>query len=236
MALRQDPVNFTLLALTVVFIPNITQNIGMVMNESSAISSLLQSSGTLFTVLLAMLLLREKLGVSQYLGIMLGLLGSILLATNGLHELSGGTFVGNMLVLLSAVSYSISSIVSKKTLARHSPSITVVWVTILGSIMLLPCGLFEHQGTISGKGWLLVLGLAIMPNFIALILWYAVLEHTLVSRMAVAIYLIPVIALVLSYFLLGEMLTIPLLVYAGMIVAGVIAANIKLPRNNGLVW
>jgi drug/metabolite transporter (DMT)-like permease len=239
-ALRDDTLLFVLLGLTTVAIPNISQNLGMVLNKSSSISGILQSSGPIYTVILAVLLLHERMGARQYFGLAFGLLGSILLATNGFQSFSGGTFLGNMLVIVSAVSYSFSSILGKKALAAHKPPMIIAWSLILGGLMTVPPALTERFAFPPGNAWLIIIGLAILPSFLAYIMWYGVMEYTPVSRLTISIYLVPVLTIIFSYLLLNEMLSPLSALFAAMIIAGVIVANVpgkgdkrKSPKNSG---
>jgi len=225
-SLRRDWRLLLLLALTTVTLPNIAQNLGMERNQSSSISSILQSSGPLFTVILAMLFLKDRMNWWQWTGMGLGLFGSVLLATNGLQMFGGGTFEGNMLVMFSAITYAFATIFGKRLLGRNRPSTVVGWSNIIGAILLFPPTLVEGCPIpATSSAWLNILGLALLSSFIAYVLWYKVMEYTPVSRLIVTIYLIPVIAVGLSIWWLGERLDAMQVLYAALIIAGVAIAQ-----------
>jgi drug/metabolite transporter (DMT)-like permease len=226
-ALKEDYVIFILIAFTSVALPNLTQNLGMSMNNESSVSSILQSSGPIYMVILAMIFLKERMGTLQYFGLVLGLVGSVLLATNGLSMMSGGTFTGNMLIMCSAVSYAVASVMGKNALKRHNPMIVISWTTIIGSVMLVPPVFAEPLAFPSANGWIIIITLSVTSSFLAYILWYTVMAYTDVSRLATTVYLIPVMTIGLSYWLLNERLSMEAIVFSAMIIAGVIAASIE---------
>ena len=225
-ALKDDYVIFILIALTSVALPNLTQNLGMSMNNESSVSSILQSSGPIYMVILAVIFLKERMGTLQYFGLVLGLAGSVLLATNGLSMLSGGTFTGNMLIMCSAVSYAVASVMGKNALKRHNPMIVISWTTIIGAAMLVPPVFAEPLAFPSANGWILIIALSVTSSFLAYILWYTVMAYTDVSKLATTVYLIPVMTIGLSYWLLNERLSMEAIVFSAMIIAGVVAASI----------
>jgi drug/metabolite transporter (DMT)-like permease len=180
----------------------------------------------LFTVILAMLFLKERMNWWQWAGMGLGLFGSVLLATNGLRMFGVGTFEGNMLVMFSAITYAFATIFGKRLLGRNKPSTVVGWSNIIGAVLLFPPALVEGCPIpATSSAWLDILGLALLSSFIAYVLWYKVMEYTPVSRLIVTIYLIPVIATGLSIWWLGERLDAMQALYAALILAGVAIAQ-----------
>lgn len=222
--LKQDWRFFFALGLVGITFPNILQNYGMTFT-SAHLSSIIQSSGPIFTILLAVLLLKEPLGKNKALGTVIALSGSILLVTGGGINLKDSTLIGNILVLLSAISYASSSIMSKKILEKYEP-LTVATISIfLGTIILAIFMTLEAPGekvpSISLYNWYIILVLALLPGSLALLIWYIILRTTEVSRIILFIYLIPVFASVISYFWPREEIKLTTIIFAFLIVCGV---------------
>ncbi len=226
--LREDWKFFLCLGIIGIVLPNILQNYGMRWTDAS-ISSIIQSSGPIFTILLAVLFLREPLGVNKVLGTALALSGAILLVTEGGGRFTGSTFIGNFLVLMSAVSYSFSSVLSKKMLEKHGPVTIALLSMVIGTLILAVLSIFEspqeHMAQISAYHWLIVVILALLPGTLALLIWYKILRTTEVSRLILFIYLIPVFATAISYFMLEEIITLNTVLFALLIVCGVMIAQ-----------
>jgi len=233
-SLKTDWRALLLLSLTTVTLPNIFQNLGMERNQSSSISSILQSSGPLFTVILAMMILKERMEWYQWIGLGIGLFGSILLATDGLAVFSGGTFEGNTLVMLSAISYAFATIIGKQLLHRNEPSSVVSWSNIIGALFLYPPALMEGCPIpMSTSAWMNILGLALFSSFLAYVIWYKLMKYMTVSKLIITVYLIPVITVGLSYWWLGEILTLNQICFATLIIAGVVIAQYSVRGSEG---
>jgi len=103
-SIRDDIHLFIALGLAGVTLPTVLQNYGM-MHTTAYMSSILQSTGPAFTVLLAAYFLKEKLTWYKATGIIIASIGTYLALD--IHFSSLGSSIGNTLVLLSAVSYAV---------------------------------------------------------------------------------------------------------------------------------
>ncbi len=226
--LKEDFWFFLSLGVVGITLPNIFQNYGMTMT-SAHISSIIQSSGPVFTIIMAVLLLKEPLGINKILGTTIAIMGTILLVTGGGLDLTDSTFIGNFLVLMSAISYSISAIISKRILERYEPMKVATLSTFLGTVILALFLVFESPASeipsISLEYWLLIIVLALLPGSLALLIWYEILKDTDVSQLILFIYLIPVFATAISYFWPGEIISPTTIFFAFLIVCGVMIAQ-----------
>jgi drug/metabolite transporter (DMT)-like permease len=234
--LKEDWKFFFVLGLVGITLPNILQNYGMIWTTAS-LSSIIQSSGPIFTILLAVIFLHEPLGINKVLGTTLALSGAILLVTEGGVKFTGSTFLGNFLILMSALSYSISSIMSKKILEKHGPLTIAILSMVIGTAILAIFSIFESPQEyilqLSLYHWFIVVILALLPGAIALLIWYVVLRTTEVSRLILFIYLIPVFATIISFFWLGEVITISTVFFAFLIVCGVMITQFEKINKRG---
>jgi drug/metabolite transporter (DMT)-like permease len=193
-----------------VTIPNIAQNIGM-QYTSASLSTLIQSVGPVFTVALAIIILKETATPYKILGTILALSCAILLIFQQGIDFQNITMYGNVLQLITAVSYGINGLFGKMAVDKITPIVLVGWSMFVGSIILFPISIVTESQTwvhsISTQG-LYVLGfLTLFPALIATLLWYIVLKKQEVSRQILFIYLLPFFAIIFSYFLLGEVIS-----------------------------
>lgn len=232
--LKEDFLFFLCLGLVGITLPNIFQNYGMTMTQSH-VSAIIQASGPVFTIILAVLILKESLGRNKVLGTMIALSGTLLLVSGSGSDMFGATSFGNFLVLMSAISYAVSSILSKKILHKYNPLSAATMSMFLGTIVLIVLMIFESPvqkvPLISAEGWIIILILAVLPGAIALLIWYIILKTTEVSRIILFIYLIPIFAAVISYVWLKEEILVSTLLFGFLIICGVAIAQYE-KRNN----
>ena len=218
---------FLLLGIFTIFIPNVSQNIGMQYTTAST-SSIIQSSTPIFTIILAFIFLKESKNFSKIIGTVIAMIGVILLVSGGKIEM-GGTTYGNILILVSCISYAISGVILKRGLMEIKASHLLCFETLFGFVFLFFSTLmFENVYTIATFDvytWFLIAILAIFASGIAAILYYVVLIDTELSQLIVFVYLIPLFAVVFSYFMLGETVSLQILFFAALIISGVVIAQ-----------
>lgn len=217
---RINAKKFVILGIVSVTLPTIFQNIGLQYTQAH-ITGFLQSTGPLYTVILAFAFLKEKINIYKIFGIFLGLTGLYFI----ISPQGGGDFYGNVLVLFSAICYSIGGIIAKDLLNHGTKPIQIIaFSSIFGTIFLFPLTFFEKI-SISSASYKYILFLAVFTTFLAYLLWYSAMEKIEVSKLSFYVYLIPLFSLIFSSLLLGEEIK-PLTVIAGfVVVAGVAIAQ-----------
>jgi len=217
-------------------VPNTLQNIGMLMmdpSSTSSLASLIQGIGPVFTIFLAWILLKERMGIWKVLGLVITIPCTIFLTTYSGEGLSftSDDAIGGFLNLLTAVSYSISGILLKTALNRKADPVALLGMnSLLATIMLLPLitilwitGVEEHIGAfnISLESGLSLIYLSVCVYAVAAIIFYKVLRSGELSKLIFFVFLLPLFSVFLGYLLLGERLE-PLQILAGLILlAGV---------------
>jgi len=211
---------FALLGIFGVTLPTIFQNIGL-QYTSSYITGFLQSTGPIYTVILAYLFLGEKINAYKITGIFLAFIGIYFMMQPG----AGGDIFGNILVLSSAICYSIGGIIAKSFINKGYEAFSVIALSsILGTFFLLPALPFENL-SMSNESIKYALFLAIFTTFIAYLLWYAAMEKMEISKLSFFTYLIPVFSLISSHILLNEEIKIAAIIAGFIAVMGVAIAQ-----------
>jgi len=224
-SIRDDIPLFIALGLVGVTMPTVLQNYGM-MRTTAYMSSILQSTGPVFTVLLAAYFLKEKLTWYKTAGIIIASAGTYLALD--IHFSSLGSSVGNALVLLSAVSYAVGGIIAKTCLNRgYKPVQILMLSSLFGTAVLIVVTPFSGNISLgfSAETWGLILFLAVVSTFLPYTLWYAAMEKTELSRLSFFVYLIPVFATIFSYFMIGERITWLAVLAAAIIITGITIAQ-----------
>jgi len=224
-SIRDDIYLFVALGLVGVTLPTILQNYGM-MRTTAYMSSILQSTGPAFTVLLAAYFLKERLTWYKAAGIIIASVGTYLALD--IHFSSLGSSVGNALVLLSAVSYAVGGIIAKTCLNRgYKPVQILMLSSLFGTAFLIAITPSSESISLgfSVETWGLIVFLAVVSTFLPYTLWYAAMENTEVSHLSFFVYLIPVFATIFSYVMLGERITWMAVLAAVIIMTGITIAQ-----------
>lgn len=196
-------------------------------------SGVINTSIPVATLLIAILLGRERATIGKLAGIGLSLSGVLYLIAHSGMSMSGGVAAGDLLTLANALSYSFFLVISKPILSRHSSqAITAlllgygaVGITLLGGVELARADL----GSVPANVWGWAAFVVLFATVGAYMLNAWALKRVDSSLVALFIYVQPVIASTLAVALLGETITPHLIVAAALIFAGVFVALISRP-------
>lgn len=208
------------LALTQTFLQYFFYYIGLA-HVSGTKGSIMNSMGTLFTVVFGMLYFKNRPDIQKILGVAVGMAGVLTACFSGI----GGavSLRGEGALLLSAVFIAIGNIINKRAAEKLDPALVTGCHLGLGGLLLLLVGVFMG-GSISVSDWKTVLLLAYMV-FISAAgfgIWSYLLKHEPVEKVAVFMFLTPVFGTILSEAVLGESLGLAVFVALGMVCAGIV--------------
>lgn len=209
-----------------VFLHHTSLNYGQQFVTAGA-SSVLAQSAPLFSVLIAFFCLKERVSLWRWSCVLLGLLG-VLVVIWGDHEV-GNIDPRGLLLLLAAVSWSLYFAIQKHYAHRYSPLTMACYMVWGGTLMLcvnLP-GLSSAVVQAPLPENLAVLVLGIFPSALAYLAWGYVLKHVEVSRASVAMYLIPPVAMMMAATLLGEHITLQVVLGGVIVLASVAAISLE---------
>ncbi len=164
---------------------------------------------------------RERLTGRKGAALVAGMVGVLVLLEVDRFALDARYLAGDLLILANAVCYGLYVALSGRVMARNDPLGATAVVFLAGSVGILLYGADDLlRAPFSALGpadfWRMayvVVGATVVTYFLNL--W--ALKHTYASRVALYIFLQPVVATVLSVLLLGEPVTWRLAV-AGLLV------------------
>ncbi len=198
----------------------------------AGVASLIVTSNPVFTALLSRLVLAEPLTRQKIFGILVAFAGFLIVlfwggpdATFDLHNM-----LGVLITLFGPSAWALYTILSKPYLKRCPPTQFAGIVTIIGALPAMPLLLYDHKifGDVTRFGpsqWLATLVTTGLALVLAYTLWYRGLRVLQPTQVAIYIYMVPVFGVFGSWLLLGERITIFLLVGGLTILAGVILTN-----------
>jgi drug/metabolite transporter (DMT)-like permease len=203
----------------------------VVLNEAerrvdAGTASMLVNVGPILIALLAGLLLAEGFPRGLFGGIAIAFAGVVVIAfATSEQGIAAGW--GSLLCVVAALAYSGAVVVQKPLLARVS-ALQVTWLACtVGALACLPFApaLTRELGPAesSAIGWVVYLGA--VPTAIGFLTWAYALARTTAGRMGTTTYLVPPVAILLGWAILGE--TPPSLAYIGgaLCLAGVVFAR-----------
>lgn len=164
-------------------------------------------SGAFFSVLIASLIFKqEKLTFKKIFACVIGFLGILIMNFDGL-SLNGGVLdlMGVGFVLLSTVSSSFSSVLTKKYSAYESPVVISGYQFMVGGLFMAIIGFsFGGRVYIDSVGGALDLVYLALLSAIAYSLWGILLKHNPVSRVTVFNFMTPIFGVLLTILFLPD--------------------------------
>ena len=184
-------------------------------------SALICSQIPLFALVGSVLLRQERLTGRKVAGLMAGMVGVMILLEVDRFRLDARYLTGDLLTLANAVCYGFYVALSGRVMRRHDPMGATTAVFIFGAAGILLYGGVDlvraPLGDLPGHIWLamayVVVGATVITYFLNL--W--ALKHTHASRVALFVFLQPVVATLLSVVLLSEPVTWRLVAAGGLV-------------------
>lgn len=189
-----------------------------------------------FTLLVAVLLRQETASAWKVGGLMVSFAGVLLLVVGSGLDLGLHTLVGNLLVVLNALSYSVYLVLSRPALARHDPLTLLAWVFLFGFLEMLlvaapTLGGIDWAG-FTPTSWAALAYVLVGATLLTYGLNAWALRHASASRVANFVYLQPLFGASFAWLLLDEQVTLKTLAAGALILAGVaIALRARPPKR-----
>ena len=187
------------------------------------------------TAALAAVVLHERLGRNQILGLAIGLVGSILIVAfgdSGIGGDGGNVRIGAMFALGGVTAGAISGVLSRKYAPRHRTTELATPMFISGAVVAVAAGLIFQDIDLSGvnsTSWVVLIALGVGSTFLPFFATLFASRHTSAARVALTGYLAPVVGVVAGVVLLGEVLTMPIIIGAVFALVGVAVAGRSRP-------
>jgi len=174
-------------------------------------SSLVLTSGPLFTLLILAAMGTERLHVRQIAGTVAAFAGIVLFLSDKFAAGFARAGAGDLMLLLAAAMFSLYTVVVRPLTERYGPILVLAWTLVFGAppMMLItlpamldaPAHVFT-PAVIAGLVWAMV-----VSAFLGWLVWTWVNVARGVARSAPLMYLMPPIAGVTAWLTLGETFT-----------------------------
>lgn len=190
-------------------------------HTTAIVSQTLYAAVPIIAALASFLILGASISRKKILGVLFGFIGVliIVLVPSFREPADGiGTILGNILVLVAVVSYSLYTVYSKKLHKKYSPlvvTMAMVVTTFIIQTLLIPFEVSSYAGMwneITVKSLIGLLYAGLIGTVLYFILYQKVIKKASPLVASMVFYLQPVFSFVWAFFLLGERLTLSLVI------------------------
>jgi drug/metabolite transporter (DMT)-like permease len=165
----------------------------------------------IWSAVLAMLMLKERLSGMKVAGLMVGLVGALVVMTRGHLDLSRFALPatrGDLLILASTVNWALYSVLGHRTIRRVGPARATAASMLCGWLLLAPLFVvnagWRDYSRLSPTGWAALLFLGLFCSGLGYLFWYGALERLEATRVAAFLYLEPLVTMAAAVALLHE--------------------------------
>lgn len=195
-------------------------------------AAIIMTCNPILVLIIASILIKEKITVTKIIGISLGLAGAVGLILNKASiEINDSNLIGDLFIFLNATSYAIYLVTVKPLMERYKPLTVIKWVFLFGAAIVIPFG-WEEFREINWEGfnasvWLSFLFVVIGTTFFAYLFNIYGLKRLNPSTVSTYIYSQPLIASFVALALQKDELNLIKIVATLLIFSGVYLVSLK---------
>jgi drug/metabolite transporter (DMT)-like permease len=184
----------------------------------------------IFMAILGFVFYKEKVTFLQFAGIVVAIVGLLLLIGKGdITNIGLIENQGDLLVLGSAFTWGVYSMVNKKISLSYSPLMTILYLFLMMAVIIIPFNLnsetINSVSKLSLISWTWILFLGIFCSGIAYVIWAQALRDMESAKVGAFLYFEPLVTVVAAWFFLREEITL-LMIFSGLLItAGVFIVN-----------
>jgi len=188
-------------------------------------AALLYATTPVWVYILGLLKKEESLSLSKSIGILIALVGVLIFFAEKGLKFNFEYLWGDLLILIAVWCWAAYTIYGRPLVQRRGAVNTTALSLLIGSAIYLPIGIplassFDYA-KVTPVAWSGVLYTAALTSVALYSLWYWIVARIEPSRAAVFMNLQPLVTAILSYLLLGEILSAVTIIAGLIIIFGV---------------
>jgi drug/metabolite transporter (DMT)-like permease len=234
---KKDLAAIFVLGFIGVFAYGILNTMGV--NLSTATNnSVLVNSWPLMIVIIAPFVTKERVSWQSLLGMAIGCLGLLVVATNGFNFLllfSSKYVLGNAIILSSSFCLALFSLFNKKYIEKYSGLAAIFYSLVAGAFCLfcsvLLVGQFGSVSALTPRTIGLILWLAIPTTALPWLVRFSAIKQIGLVKTSAFSLLIPIFGVLASSFFLHEPLTIFTLMGTFLVTIGIVLVQNTIPLS-----
>jgi drug/metabolite transporter (DMT)-like permease len=206
-------------------------HLGMTMIPAGRATVLFFTQPVLVTFLAPYVFSEERASIWRIAGVLLAFVGFVVVFVPELRT-DRIAPLGDLLVVAGAVSWAITALSLRRTVASISPAAAVVWqmaisTPVLAVLALTLEGTREYQASVPTLAAIVYLAIGHIAFGFAL--WGALMKRHGASVVSAFMFLVPLCSLALGLVMLGETPTWYLLTGTGLIAGGIVVSSRPVP-------
>jgi len=104
-------------------------------------ASIIITAVPVMVLIFSTFLLKEKITLNKFLGIILGGIGAVILIWYGNRSVGTSSVLGNIFVLINACSYALYMVLVKPLMKKYNPITIISWAFLFGFLFMFPIGI-----------------------------------------------------------------------------------------------
>lgn len=200
-------------------------------NTTGVKGAVITASNSLFSILLAHFLVKERMTLRKTAGCVLGFAGVVLINFTAGGLTGGFSFNGEGFLMISCFAYALAAVFIKTFICRDHAFTVTAWQLLSGGMILIILGMLMG-GAVHGftfRNTLLLLYMAVISST-AFSLWTLLLQYNPVGKVSIYGFANPVFGVILSAVILGEnAFTLKNLAALFLVSLGIIVVNRQKP-------
>jgi drug/metabolite transporter (DMT)-like permease len=190
-------------------------------------ASLIYGSTAAVALTLSTIIGYEKLRRLKVVAILMALAGLILVVSSSRTKILGTEgFGGDLLILVSMVAWACYTVLAKPIVAKYGAVSATLVCLMVGSLVGLPFlivpAIAQDYSVLTWHGWIGVAYAGIMITGVSYMLWFALLRRIDPSQVAIMTTPQPVVTTALSVVILGESISLSLILGGALVIGGVL--------------
>ncbi|BCZ79916.1 DMT family transporter [Paraburkholderia terrae] len=160
----------------------------------------------IWAMLLAWPVLSRRPSTVEFLALLLGLAGVVVLLGGRGVAFDAGKIAGIAFALLAAVLFALGTVIAR-TPIPVPPISLVAWQVGLGCAPMIVAGLLiEHPqlASLHADGWAVLIYMTLVPMGVCYLAWFATLRHLPPQIASIGMLLVPIMGIVAAALALGE--------------------------------
>ncbi len=203
------------------------------LNKTSPINaSLIMLINPVFAIILGALILKETLSARRIFGVIMGMAGTaFLILGRGKINISEGSFMGDLLIFLTAASWALFLVMIKKMTDKYKSYTVMKWVFLFGLFPNITIGFNQLSDvdflTLPTIIILALLYVTVFTTFIGYNLNILGLRHLSPTVVSTYVYIQPVIAVTVAIILKQDSLNLQKIISALLVFSGVYLVSVS---------
>ena len=213
-----------ILAITNNAIPFTLFSLASFESESNMLA-ILNATTAFNTMIIAYFWLNETVTLKQFIGLIMGFIGVVILVN---PDSSSTSLISAVLCLMGAACYSFSTVFIQKNSAKTNKLVLIGWSIIFSVFLMIPMTLFYLPSTVpSFDAFLSVLWLGGVSTGLAFLGYVRLIEKIGAVKTSTVAYFLPVFGIIWGYIFLEEKITTSIVIGCITILLGVFLATSK---------